>query len=287
MTEQSMSLGEIIKALKDGSGSDIDLNVPLAGGIMPLGQVSSTEYVSLMLDNGADPNVTDKSGMHPLVNVMCYYTGRDDRAIAAEIANLMLARGLDVNRVNQGRTLLAEAAYYDLPELSVLLLENGADTSTAEDAIRIAQDAGAMDTLLAVCGFLGVSADDFADGARISIDDLFANYVDPEPGVTSRDGIGHTPLHLAAEFGADHLLAELVEMGADLEARNNSGKTPVFMALNSDLDEDTMLTTIKSLADLGAKLDAKNDAGQSLVDYAKDARCPAGVIEYLESEGVS
>ncbi len=282
MTELDMSLGELIEALKAGEGGKIDLNTPLKGGVMALGQVSSVEYITLMLENGADPNVTDSRGTHSLVNVMTRYTGNDNRDVAAEIARLMIAHGMDVNQENEGRSLLTEAAYYDLPELAVVLLENGADPAGAQCAIALGQEAGAMDTVLAICDFLGISADDYADDARMTMEDLFSWFTDPEPSIASRDGIGHTPLHLAAEFGASHLFEELLDMGADVNARNNHGRTPLFMALNSDLDEDTIVTTIKTLADMGADLSAKDDAGRSLAQYAREVRGPKGVMAILD-----
>ena len=52
--------------------------------------------------------------------------------------------------------------------------------------------------------------------------------------VTSKDAAGSTPLHHAAGFGALDSLAFLVDKGADVNAKNRRGSTPLFWALHDE-----------------------------------------------------
>ena len=53
--------------------------------------------------------------------------------------------------------------------------------------------------------------------------------------VTSKDAAGSTPLHHAAGFGTIESLTFLIDKGADVNAKNRRGSTPLFWALH---DED-------------------------------------------------
>lgn len=54
------------------------------------------------------------------------------------------------------------------------------------------------------------------------------------PGaVTARDHDGNTPLHIAARCNRDILVGSLVYLGADINAKNNAGATPLDWALAS------------------------------------------------------
>lgn len=292
MSDATRSLKDIIETLSSADApAGIDLNIKLERGDSPLGLVcagGSKDYITLMLQHGADPNYIVDGGMHPLVSAMCYFVGRDDAREIVKIARAMLDAGLDVNAV-QGRSLLMEAAYYDLPDLCLFLLEHGADghfeNSEGETALIVAQSAQSQDALMALCEFLGEDIANWASATRLSIDGLFEYFTDPEPGVNSRDGLQHTPLHIAAELGAWHLIADLVDLGADLEARNHRGETPVFKVLNSDIDTDSARDTLSELVVFGADLATQNDEGQTVLDAARARPGMGELASYLEGTG--
>src|SRR5687767_4986261 len=52
--------------------------------------------------------------------------------------------------------------------------------------------------------------------------------------VTATDAGGSTPLHHAAGFGASDSLAFLIDKGADVNAKNRRGSTPLFWALQDE-----------------------------------------------------
>ena len=86
--------------------------------------------------------------------------------------------------------------------------------------------------------------------------------------VNSRDGAGHTPLHLAAEAGMSKRVRFLLGRGADIESRNNAGLTPLAMAINSDLDESQSYDTVSALIEAGADVNAASNERYRALDRA-------------------
>ena len=78
-----------------------------------------TEIVKLLLDKGADYNITDVTGYNPLY-IACNngYT---------EIVKLLLDKGANPNISNSGNTALIRAYKSGYTEIIKLLLDNGAD----------------------------------------------------------------------------------------------------------------------------------------------------------------
>ncbi len=74
------------------------------------------------------------------------------------------------------------------------------------------------------------------------------------PGRKPSQTDSFTPLQLAAEFGHDRVAAELIRRGADVNARDELGRTPLILAAQGG-----HLATVKLLAGRGARLDARTD----------------------------
>lgn len=55
--------------------------------------------------------------------------------------------------------------------------------------------------------------------------------------VNARDNLGDTPLHKTASVNADKFLALLIREGANVDARNDVGNTPLHLAVISDADK--------------------------------------------------
>jgi FOG: Ankyrin repeat len=80
--------------------------------------------------------------------------------------------------------------------------------------------------------------------------------------VNARNEDGITPLHLAAWPEMAELL---IASGADLEARNNQGYTPLMVIAAEAEREDVM----EVLLEAGADVNAKNNQGESAYDIAE------------------
>lgn len=86
-------------------------------------------------------------------------------------------------------------------------------------------------------------------------------------------GTGSTPLHAAALLGHDDIARYLLERGADINARNNEGHTPLDYALISqnwhenkfERKKESMLTLQRFADKAGAKVKSYNDLIRTLL----------------------
>lgn len=98
--------------------------------------------------------------------------------------------------------------------------------------------------------------DDHAKAARIILTDGRAS-------VSASDAKGRQAIHLAAMNGNLNILRDLLNKGADPNARDSYGWTPIFYAVQRDDHE-----CIVQLARGGALVDAKDDMGYSPLMHA-------------------
>lgn len=194
------------------------------------------EIVERLLDCGADVNFRDGAGRSPLVHMVSWCTRRD-------LVALLLERGADVNaRDDAGNSALYAAAacvrrpghaWGDHPALVSFLLENGAvlDLWTAAILDRHEAAAGLLD----------------ADPALVNLkDEAVGNIVD-----------GATALHRAAEWGSLGTARVLLARGADANAQDRRGRTPLALAAHdpSPRKEKPSPALVDLLLERGAALD--------------------------------
>jgi hypothetical protein len=183
--------------------------------------------VDALLKAGADPNTTGSEG--ETVLMLAARTGRP------EAVRLLVAAGADVNRREtwMGETALMWAAAENNAEVVTLLAGRGADlnaTSTIPDFPKVKVDAATM---------------------------VFTAL--PRGGLTA--------LLLAARQGAARGIEALAAAGADLDAADPDGTTPLIMAIiNAHYDEAALLI------EKGAKLDPGDAAGMTPLYAAIDMR---------------
>jgi ankyrin repeat protein len=79
--------------------------------------------------------------------------------------------------------------------------------------------------------------------------------------VNARDNDGNTPLH---EAGLIDVAKELLKAGADVNARNNDGETPIFKAWDPDI--------MALLIEHGADLTIRNNDGRTAAEAAQYVR---------------
>jgi ankyrin repeat protein len=94
------------------------------------------------------------------------------------------------------------------------------------------------------------------DGARVECVRLLA---EAGANVNARDNAGNTPLH---ETFLTDVEEELLKLGASVNARNEDGETPIF----TTADDDAIPLFIAH----GADLTIRNNKGETVIEAAKE-----------------
>ncbi len=94
------------------------------------------------------------------------------------------------------------------------------------------------------------------EGARVECVRLL---VEGGADVNARDNDGNTPLH---ETFLTDVEEELLKLGADVNARNNDGETPIFTTVDDD--------AIPLFIHHGADLSIRNNKGETVFEAAKN-----------------
>jgi ankyrin repeat protein len=211
-----------------------DVNAANEYGITPLSIACSTRNVAMarkLLDAGANPNLAPWSGVTPLMTAA--NTGN------AEIAGLLLARGADVNAAEprRGQTALMWAIAAGHPDIARLLIERGANVSARSHQHReenfspMVLEGYAADVQATPKGGLtpllfAARVGDLETARLLVSKGADVNESTPEEG---------NSLVIAAAAGHEALAVFLLEQGADPNAVDGGGITPLHYAMRDGL----------------------------------------------------
>ena len=285
------------------AGSCMDVNAQGLDGQTPLHRASYNrrpKIVQLLLANGANARTEDAQGRNPLHHLSPFLNKVDPQDIL-RVTQLLLEYGVDVNALDERHETPLHIASSDGHLENVrFLLDHGAKV----DAVNVD---GQIPLHL-----VSKHNDENADVTRL--------FLQRGMEVNTRDSKQQaTPLHFASFRGHFEIALALLDHGADVNARNADGQTPLHRVslcpnkkTNSllvqlmlergadvnarDKDQETPLhstsymsnlATTRVLLDHGANIHAKNVQGQtplhkvSQSDYGPD---PA-FVELLLSRG--
>lgn len=269
-----------VKALVAG-GAQVNFKAPL--GVTPLhaaAERNSVEVVAALLEAGADINAQESRGQGantPLINAIV------KRNIP--LVDLLLTRGADVTLPADGSGgALSRMAYFGMLEQSKVALEKGADPRVPRvlanavsqdhlDLVKLLVEHGAQPggvplndqdapqvgsySTIPICMATSVPMAEYllAHGATLKVADIK----------------GITPLHVAARSAEPALITFYLEKGADANAVDTGGQTPLIWAARAPWDTKTgrsRPTVIKCLLEHRAKLDATDNDGATALHHA-------------------
>jgi len=207
------------------------------------------DTAAMLVKKGADPNLGDSSGMAALfatadMNTLSEIFGRPrqkstSRISALDLMTILIDHGADPNgklkspalqrvhtpgdrNLGEGATPLMRAARNGDAAAVRLLLARGADPT-------LKQKSGVTALMLASGLGRGLSAfaDEYATEAQMleTVKILLDQHVD----INAANDAGQTALHFAA-LSMDSVVDVLARSGADLEAKDRQGRTPMDMA---------------------------------------------------------
>lgn len=236
----------------------------------PLHCASTREVAELLIRRGANIHVMDSFGRTPLHRAASIgYT---------EVAELLITKGADVNAKTPfiHNTPLHEAAQNGHVDMVMLLIGNGADVNVKCEGWRsplhfaaemrhkeIAQlliAAGAETKGIGLfdaekAGIINEVAPDMDifEAVRLGFCDRVKALVEENPTLVKvKDVQGNTPLHLTND---NNIAYYLITRGADVNARNKQGFTPLHFAVGKGSYEITLLL-VRNKADVNAEDDS-------------------------------
>ncbi len=212
-----------------------------------LHRAETAGVVDVLLAAGADINALGRFGTPLMASVRPGISfGQSRRDTVSEVTSRLLERGADLNaRSGIGQTALHAAAFAG-PAVIRALLDAGADPSVADNS---------GETLFHTLA-------KYSSIGAVGIPILLDAGVD----ISQPSNNGETPLHLAA--GAVRNAANvtlLLDSGADPGLRTATGDTPLHSAMAA-LRPDTAVAA--ALVAAGAEIDARNDQGKTPAQVA-------------------
>ncbi len=190
----------------------------------------------LLLDNGAEVNAEDKSGFTPLI--LAAWSGDKD------VAELLLARGADVDaKDDRGRTSLHGALMTGYKDLVEVLLANKADVNSKDNSgetpLHVAAAQGNKDAnnVRGLLEAMGAHPNDKVaevmqrngDGADVHAKDIHGK---PVGDKTFAELLAAGGLN-ADDTKGNSMVELLLAKGADVNAKDDGGETPLDAAVNN------------------------------------------------------
>ena len=275
MTSLTPSILELLVA----GGADV--NARNKDGVSPLliaVQKRNFAHVKFYAERGADINSADKAGDTPLSLAL-----KDGQAMLEMLVNRANALSHDSNGNTPLHTAIIVGAQIEQIRYLVSLTDDiNARNSDGNNALYLAVERNnkKIGELL-----LAKNADIFStNNANDSPLHLALKKGGDTQGwlITSRtisatDGSGNTALHYAVEWGLKKAALSLIEKGANPEAKNANGETPLFSAAKTN-DPAMIALIVKG----GSSIKARDNFGSSPLHTAVRWDADASVRELVQ-----
>ena len=293
------------------AGADVNARPPGAATALHRaleGRMRNLDVLEALLAAGADLDARDGDGNTPL------HTGSDlpargdarerSQIIDTAIVSVLVTAGADVNARNgSGRTPLHVARDAGNAPVADRLIELGADPQAVDDRgrapgapfcdwtewgafreltvedVRSCLEAGGDPNLTVEHGLTPLHV--LALGLGVHSVAFATAFIDAGADLEARDQDGRTPLHSAAAAGFSELLRTLLESGADVHARDDRGGTPLHAAVVAG-EWSTYPGIVSLLLDAGAEVGARDDQGRTPLHVAVERDNPGVVARLLQ-----
>jgi ankyrin repeat protein len=234
-----------------------DISIHQAAGAA--GRKGNIEAIKQYLAIGKDVDARDKEDKTPLKHAA--FRGYK------EIVELLIAKGADVNAKDYtGMTPLHWVAIGGKNEIVELLILNGADVNAKKITGITPLDAANMNgrteiaDLLRKHGGKGGAEDSIHVAARIGDIKAVQQHLDAGADVNAKDNVGKTPLVWTRQPKIAELL---ISKGADVNTKDSARWTPLHRAAWYGRKEIVVLLIAK-----GADVNAKDNDGETPLDSA-------------------
>jgi serine/threonine-protein phosphatase 6 regulatory ankyrin repeat subunit B len=231
---------KLAKTLMD---KGMDINIPDEEGLTPLHYAviyNQIDVAEVFIKGKSNLDFGDDEGKTPLHHASLY--GR------MYLAEMLIEEGADINHKNlYEKTPLHYVGLYGNTNLTKLLLEKGADINSVDRY-------GATPLLYAkIYRAEGISEKLIQIGANMFVQGVNLFY----------DGIGLSPLHLSIRYDNFEIAKMLIEKGANIEGKTQTGETPLHYAIRFDKQKMAFL-----LLKNGANVNAINNDLKTPLDIA-------------------
>ena len=226
----------------------------------------STEDVEKILNGDVSINACNKDGNTPLHLAL-------ENNVTTEVLMKLLDAGADVNVSDGlGRTPLHIAIYSNTTqEVIVKLLDAGADVNICDKYGNSPLHYALLDTDADID--VRDEDGDSSLHHVLDKKEVFALLIKAGANVNARDGAGTTILHYASQSHYEEIASMLIEAGADVNTRDwYAGGTPLHSAVNYQdisLEQDRM---VEVLLKGGANTNARNKDGKTPLELFKEGK---------------
>jgi len=212
------------------------------------------DAVTILLTNGADPQLADTEGNTPLHHAA--------RSTDPTVAALLCDAGATIEaRNHDGVTPLGMACASGNWRLAKFLIEHGARPENADSSPAL----------------LSAAATEDDDPAGVEL------LLKHKARVNSRDTQGRSALHEAALHGHIGIIQTLLAAGAEVDAEDSEGYTPLLDAVRGG-----HLDALGTLIDANARMDATDARGRNALALACLAVPPSlPLVQRLLDGGIS
>jgi len=197
-----------------------------------------------------------------------------DAAANGDLAGVQaeLDKGVDVNvtDIDWGLTPLHSATYWGHKEIAELLIAEGADVNAKDDdgwtpldGAIYGDDAKTADLLRKHGGKSGAE-DSILVAVQLLNTEAVKQHIAAGADVDAKNNVGDTPLHMTALSGHKIITELLIAKGADVNTKDEDGGTPLHIAVSGAHKEIAEL-----LITNGADVNAKDDEGSTPLDNLK------------------